>query len=418
MLKRIIVTVLVLFIASAAMAQEGTTSPYSFYGIGSLKFKGTAENRMMGGIGVFSDSIHLNLQNPAGVAGLKLVNFTVGASHKENTLNTNSDSQNSSTTSLDYIAVGIPMGKFGASFGLIPYTSVGYQLQTEAQTETGQSLTRYTGKGGINKAFLTVAYQVTPKLSLGVDANYNFGNIENKAINAQEDVEFASREINKSDLLGFSFNVGAIYKTMVTENLELSTSITYTPETDFTSENTRSISTILFNSDGNETQVDVRDVPVSDTDFTFPSQLTLGAGIGDPKKWFLGAEYTSQKTSNFTNRTFTLENVEFENASKYRLGGFYIPNYNGYGSYWKRVVYRAGMRFEGTGINVNGQDINEFGISFGVGLPVGRSFSNINLGFEVGRRGTKDAGLIQENFFNAFISLSLNDRWFQKRLID
>jgi len=418
MLKRIIVTVLVLFIASAAMAQEGTTSPYSFYGIGSLKFKGTAENRMMGGIGVFSDSIHLNLQNPAGVAELRLVNFTVGASHKENTLNTDSESQQSSTTSLDYVAIGIPMGKFGASFGLIPYTSVGYQLQTEAQTETGQSITRYTGKGGINKAFLTVAYQITPKLSFGVDANYNFGNIENKAISAQEDVEFASREINKSDLLGFSFNLGAIYKTMVTEKLELSTSITYTPETDFTSENTRSISTILFNSDGNETQVDVRDVPVSDTDFTFPSQLTLGAGIGKPKNWFLGGEYTTQKTSNFTNRTFALDNVEFKDASKYRLGGFYIPNYNGFGSYWKRVVYRAGMRFEGTGINVNGQDINEFGISFGVGLPVGRSFSNINLGFEVGRRGTKDAGLIQENFFNAFISLSLNDRWFQKRLID
>ena len=418
MLKRIIVTVLVLFIASAAMAQEGTTSPYSFYGIGSLKFKGTAENRMMGGIGVFSDSIHLNLQNPASVAELRLVNFTVGASHKENTLNTDSESQQSSTTSLDYVAIGIPMGKFGASFGLIPYTSVGYQLQTEAQTETGQSITRYTGKGGINKAFLTVAYQITPKLSFGVDANYNFGNIENKAISAQEDVEFASREINKSDLLGFSFNLGAIYKTMVTENLELSTSITYTPETDFTSENTRSISTILFNSDGNETQVDVRDVPVSDTDFTFPSQLTLGAGIGKPKNWFLGGEYTTQKTSNFTNRTFALDNVEFKDASKYRLGGFYIPNYNGFGSYWKRVVYRAGMRFEGTGINVNGQDINEFGISFGVGLPVGRSFSNINLGFEVGRRGTKDAGLIQENFFNAFISLSLNDRWFQKRLID
>jgi len=205
---------------------------------------------------------------------------------------------------------------------------------------------------------------------------------------------------------------------MVSEELELATSLTYTPETDFTSENTRSLATIVFLGDGSENAVDVRDIPVSDTDFSFPSQLTVGAGIGKPKNWFVGAEYTSQKTSNFTNRTFTLENVEFKDASKYRLGGFYIPNYNGYGSYWKRVVYRAGMRFEETGINVNGEDINEFGISFGVGLPVSKSFSNINLGFEVGRRGTKEAGLIQENFFNAFISLSLNDRWFQKRLID
>ena len=124
MLKRIIVTVLVLLITSVALAQEGTTSPYSFYGIGSLKFKGTVENRMMGGIGVYSDSIHLNQQNPAGVAELKLINFTVGANHSQNTLKTDSDSQNASTTSLNYLALGIPMNKFGLSFGLIPYTSV------------------------------------------------------------------------------------------------------------------------------------------------------------------------------------------------------------------------------------------------------------------------------------------------------
>ena len=133
------------------------------------------------------------------------------------------------------------------------------------------------------------------------------------------------------------------------------------------------------------------------------------------KSWFIGAEYTDQKTSNFTNRTFDISNVEFKDASKYRIGGFYIPNYNSLGNYWQRVVYRGGFRFEETGINVNGQDINEFGISFGVGLPVGRLFSNVNIGFEIGTRGTKDFGLVKENFFNTFLSLSLNDRWFEKR---
>lgn len=75
MFRKIIVGVFLL-IAGGLVAQEGTTSPYSFYGIGSLKFRGTAENRSMGGIGIFSDSIHVNLQNPAGYAALKLVNFS------------------------------------------------------------------------------------------------------------------------------------------------------------------------------------------------------------------------------------------------------------------------------------------------------------------------------------------------------
>jgi hypothetical protein len=110
--------------------------------------------------------------------------------------------------------------------------------------------------------------------------------------------------------------------------------------------------------------------------------------------------------------------VKFIDASKIKLGGFFIPNYNAIGSYWKRISFRAGVRYENTGLNLEGQDINEFGISFGVGLPSGKLFSNVNIGFEAGRRGTTDFGLIQENFFNTFLSLSLNDKWFEKRYYD
>jgi len=414
MLKKFSVLFLLLAIG-VSQAQEGTTSPYSFYGIGSLKFKGTAENRAMSGISVYTDSIHLNMQNPAGVADLRLVNFTIGASHKFVTLQTEAEKQQATTTSLDYLAIGIPVGdKFGASFGLIPYTAVGYQL--EGQNALGT--TQYEGSGGLNKAFLTIAYKISEELSVGVDANYNFGNIENIATSRQDDVQYATREENRSDLLGFSFNVGLSYKRMLTDKLKLYTSLTYTPETSFTSENSRILSTILEGENGGEASIDVRDINVEDTDFTFPSQWTLGAGIGQDKKWFIGAEYTDQKTSNFTNRTFEIENVSFKDASKYRVGGFYIPNYNAFGNYLQRVVYRGGFRFEETGITINGEDINEFGISFGVGLPVGRLFSNVNLGFEIGKRGTKNAGLVQENFFNTFLSLSLNDRWFEKRYFE
>ncbi|PKA82522.1 hypothetical protein ATE92_0652 [Ulvibacter sp. MAR_2010_11] len=412
MLKQIIIAVFLL-ITGVSLAQEGTTSPYSFYGIGTLKFKGTVENRAMGGLSIYSDSIHLNLQNPAGMAELQLVNYSVGASHKYVDQSTTDANRRASTTSLDYLAIGIPMGKLGVGFGLIPYTSVGYSLRSE----DGDTTTDYTGSGGLNKAFLSMGYKVTPKLNIGAEVNYNFGNIENTTI-SDTGVQYATREINRSDLLGFSFNFGASYKTMVSENLELSTSLTYTPETNFNAENSRFLASVLLTDSGAVGVVVEDEIPVDDTDFTFPSQFTIGSGLGKPKNWFVGLEYTNQKTSNFTNRTFEISDVTFEDAAKYRLGGFYIPNYNSIGNYWKRVVYRAGIRYEETGINISGQGINEFGISFGVGLPVGRVFSNVNLGFEVGRRGTKDFGLIQENFFNTFLSLSLNDKWFEKRYYD
>ncbi|NNK76544.1 MAG: hypothetical protein HKP42_10845 [Maribacter sp.] len=205
---------------------------------------------------------------------------------------------------------------------------------------------------------------------------------------------------------------------MINESLSLTSSITYTPETNLTSENTRIISTFLVLPSGNTTDRDEREINIGDTDFTFPSQYTLGLGIGKEKRWFVGGEYTNIKTSNLTNRSFDIDFATFTDASKFRLGGFYIPNYNSIGKYWNRVVYRGGVRFEETGININGEGINEFGISFGVGLPVGRLFTNMNIGIEVGRRGTTDFELVQENFFNTFISLSLNDRWFEKRYYD
>ena len=92
MLKRTIIAVFIL-ITSVALGQGGTTSPYSFYGIGIQKFKGTAENRTMAGISVFSDSIHVGLQNPAGLADLRLVNYSVGASHKYQTQKSSFESE-------------------------------------------------------------------------------------------------------------------------------------------------------------------------------------------------------------------------------------------------------------------------------------------------------------------------------------
>ena len=410
---RKIVIGLFLFITSIALAQEGTTSPYSFYGIGSLKFLGTVENRSMGGLSVFSDSIHLNLQNPAGYAGLRLINFSVGGSHQSLKQKTETDSQNTSTTTLDYIGMGIPMGKFGMGFGVLPYTSVGYDFYSEVP----DGITQYTGNGGLNKVFLSLGYQVIPELSLGVTASYNFGKIENTAVTQKSELQYGTRVINRSNLSGFTFNIGALYKRMVNENLELTGSLTFSPGTNFNSENLRQTGSVSILPAG-IFSVDEREVNVPDTEFTYPSQLTLGAGLSKPKHWGLGVEYVNQKTSNFTNRSFTIENVTYKNASKFNVGGFYIPNYNSFGDYYKRVVYRAGARYGQTGLSVDGHDIDEFGISFGVGLPIGRLFSNMNLGFEYGSRGTTDYGLIKENFFNINIGFSLNDRWFEKRLYD
>src|SRR5690606_5589924 len=138
-------------------------------------------------------------------------------------------------------------------------------------------ITEYTGKGGLNKAFLSRAYQVTPELSLGVDGYYNFGSLDNTDMPQMPGLQSGSRAFNSSELYGFSFNFGAMYKRMINNELEIYGSLTYSPGTNFTSENTRKLATVSIIPSGVYT-VDEREVDVPNTSFTFPSQISLGAG--------------------------------------------------------------------------------------------------------------------------------------------
>ena len=433
MIKKLLL-VLIALAAFNTKAQEGTTSPYSFYGIGSLKFKGTVENRSMGGLSIYTDSIHINLKNPAAYAGLNLasfggtnrpVKFTVGGSHNSLKLKTDDSEEKTSTTTFDYLALAVPVGKFGFGIGLLPYTAVGYKLETYNEDE---STNRYNGEGGLNKVFLSLGYQLTNDLSIGVDANYDFGNIQNSSIvflydNDGNLVQYQSREENRSDLSGLNYNFGVSYKKMISPKLELVAGLTYAPEFNLSSINQRAFSTISINAfTGAETVQNTIDDTLSEneeeTDLTIPSKYSFGVGLGKPKTWFLGAEYSSQNTSTFSNEFLGSAGSVYEDGSTVSIGGFVIPNYKSLTSYWKRVVYRAGVKIEKTGLNINSESINEFGISFGVGLPVGSVFSNTNFGFEIGKRGTTSKNLVQENFVNFQLSLSLNDRWFERRKYD
>ncbi|MEC3908218.1 hypothetical protein VOI54_14405 [Tamlana sp. 2201CG12-4] len=433
MIKKLVLVFIAIF-AIQSYGQQATASPYSFYGIGSLNFKGTVENRSMGGLSIYTDSIHVNLRNPASYAGENLaiwgnesrpVKLAVGGSYKSTNLKSETSKGKASATALNYLAMSIPVGKLGFGFGLMPYTSVGYRL--ESLNGSGDLENRFTGEGGLNKVFLGAGYQLAKGLSIGVDLHYNFGNIQNSIVAFQYDdgipIERQSRENNRSDLSGLSLNFGLTYKTKITERLELVSGLTYAPESIIDSNNERSISTISLNSSSgqefviNTIDVDLGALGLVDTDLTLPSKLSFGLGIGQPRSWFLGAEYTTQKTSNFSNILYSSVDTSYEDGSIISIGGFYIPQYNSFSSFLKRSVYRAGARFEKTGLNINNESINEFGISFGVGIPVGdaRLLSNANIGFEIGQRGTTNSKLIQENFINFQLSLSLNDRWFQKR---
>ncbi len=435
MIKKLVV-VLIAFIAMQSNAQEGTESPYSYFGIGTINFKGTVENRSMGGLSIYCDSIHINLKNPASYGGENLalynyegrpIKFAIAGGHKNTKLKSTSSEDRIKSSTFDYISLALPFNKLGVGLGIMPYTNVGYKF--ENYNQNGDLATRYRGEGGLNKVYFSLGYQVLKGLRIGADVNYNFGNIEGATIAYVRDTngdltQYQTRENNRSDIHGYNVNLGIHFQTNLTKYLELTSAITFQPRSNLKSKNKRSINSIRVNSATeiesvvNTIDIDLEAQGLKNTELKNASNFSFGLGLGVKNYWFIGVESAYTQSEAFNNPLYYTENASYEDGTRFSIGGFYIPDYNSYNRFYKRMVYRAGFRTQKSGLVINDESIKEFGISFGLGIPLGNAFSNVNLGFEIGKRGTKNKNLIQENFFNFQLSLSLNDRWFQKRKYD
>lgn len=423
MVKKIVLLILCLTAITAySQSGNGTVSPYSFGGIGDIRPQATIENQAMGGLSMYTDSIHVNLRNPAAFGKLRLVAFTAAGGHKEVKLKDFTDEESSSVTSLEYISVALPLSpKFGVGFGVLPYTAIGYNIFSQTTNVTQDTvINQFSGDGGLNKVFLSAGYEITKNLHVGGTVNFSFGNLEYQSVQSIDGVQYGTINTRRSEVNGYDFNFGATYTPRIKNKYTLFTSLTVNTQANLVSSNSERLGSFSL-STGEE--IEVRDVDLEpsnlrNTELKIPTTTTLGLGFGRDKKWFLGAEYSLQALSSFRNDFIDPGNVAYEDANTIRVGGYFVPDYASFTSYLKRITYRAGARTSRTGLVVNDKSIHDFGITFGLGLPVGGGFSNMNLGFEYGKRGTTVANLIEETYFKVSVGLSFNDKWFQKRKIN
>jgi len=413
MIKKILIPVFLLF-SLFSIAQQATSSPYSFFGIGDIRFKGAAENRLMGSVSVFPDSIHMNLQNPASYSSLKLATFTLGSAFNSSRINSYQGKDKAQRTTVDYMALGIPVSAHsGAVLALVPYSAVGYRL---INIDDFGVKRRYEGKGGLNKVSLGYGYQITKNFSVGADLSYNFGNIETTNIQNNLEIQYGSQEKNTSDLTGLNFNLGGMYHRKI-KKYDFYGSLSYASEGRLKANNTRTISTVVYSDDYTPSIVDSRDTTTT-RHIKIPGHIAVGVGFGQAKKWLIGSEVVFKQTGSLQNRFSDVNEAQFEDGIQYSLGGYYVPNYNSFSNYFKKITYRAGLRYERTGMVIRNESIKDYAVTAGFGLPLGSAFSNINIGVEYGKRGTAKANLIEENYTNVILSLSLNDKWFVKRKFD
>ena len=404
------------FLSISSFAQVGTGSPYSFVGFGETNFRGNHLNRAMGGIDVYIDSIHPNINNPASYGKLKATTYSVGVNYRSNILANNSDTQKVTTSAIDYIGVSVPTKRFGFGFGILPFSSVGYLLEEISQTNQINAINRFTGEGGINNAFLNIGFKAMKGLNIGFSANYGFGDITYRKTQVIDGIENGTYLESNSSLSGIKFKASVNVIIPINE-LEFHGLLSFSPESELTSQNIQIVYTrSLLNGDqlGDFEETDLTKNGLDVTKFRLPTTISLGIGIGKDKKWFFGGQYSKINNSRFINEFLDQSSIGYENISRIGFGGFYIPEFSSITSYWKRIVYRVGFRSEGKGYLINNQSIKENGITFGLGLPMA-GLSNTNITFETGKLGTKNNNLIEENYWAIRLGFSLNDIWFIKR---
>ena len=416
-MKRVIFFLIFFTASFIVSSQIGSSSPYSFAGLGETNFRGNQINRFMGGIDIYNDSIHANLNNPASYGDLKMVTYSMGLNYKVSNLSDKESSFKATNSSLDYLGIAIPTGKFGFGFGLVPFSSVGYRLQGRNDLLNSDILNRFEGSGGINRVFFSFGFRFAKYFSIGATFNYGFGEITYRSSKIIDNIDLATILQNKSSLSGLNYQITSNFKLPITSKIDFHLMYSLSPEANIKSKNSRiyitdSQDNINIGADFEE--VDLSISGLSNTKINFSEIKALGVGFSQEKKWFFGGQYSIVYSENFKNDFIQIPNLMYQNGTRISVGGFFIPNYSSLTDYWKRIVFRMGYRHETSGIVVNNFVLRETGITFGLGLPMS-GYSNTNIGIELGKRGSVENDLVMERFWSLRIGFSLNDIWFIKR---
>lgn len=410
---------LCLLVSTSLFAQTRSNSPYSIYGIGLLNDYSNPISFAMGGVGIaFQDQASLNPTNPASFASLKEKSFIFDAGFVMNSskLSAVGISENSSYATLNHLMFGFQFSdKWKTSFGIIPFSDVGYNINVFESSDAVDEINHlYEGDGGITKAYWTNAFKVFKNFSFGVEAGLLFGKIERNHFMLFNETEyiFHNKHIGSNKYSDFYLKYGAQYDIELKEDLKLTIGAIYTAKTKIRTDSLSVTQLIQTPFDGTAAIIQTMDEVSLRGETTIPMEIGFGFMFTKKDKWKLGVDFEKQFWSKYT----ALDNDgPYKNSTRIAIGAEYIPDRNNVFSYYKRIKYRVGFRYENTPLYLNGTQINEFGISFGMGLPLRRSLSTINIGIEIGQFGEASNDLIKESFMKFKMGISMFQRWFEQR---
>lgn len=425
---RLIIAAVILFsVSTTVLAQGRVGSPYTRYGIGDVTTSTLTRNNSMGGVSyTLPYNNGINYINPAAVADIDtltfIFDFGLNGGVRMYSIDEPSSSQSKSDIHLSHMNFGFAVTKWWkAAVGVSPFSDVGYSIVSNDTSLNVDKNYLFAGDGGVTKVFLTNAFSPFKDFEIGVTASYIFGKIyQSNAIVFNDDTGaylnvFEQNEIRVND---FTFDAGIKYDFEVNDknSLTIGAVYGYNPQLNATR------SSIVYNT------LSTGGTAITDTVFYaddevgkigLPQKIGLGIGYNYDNKLYLGIDYSMQ---DWKGAQFFGEIDELNNGSFLSFGGEYVPagRQKSAFKYWQAVSYRGGVHFNQNYMNLStGQTpINDFGISFGLGLPMKHSKTSFNVSLELGQRGSLDNGLVKENYAIIGLNFNLAEMWFVKRKFD
>ena len=424
-----IICSLALIGATTIQAQTVSVSPYSSLGIGEQLYNNNAEIGGMGGISTVPTNPYgqnANFSNPAANRNIRMTNFNVSVRGDNSTFESGSDKVSTGSFKLSNISLAFPVTKkstFGMGFQ--PYTALGYNITNKAAGENSNQTSAMEGKGSINSMHAFYNYNITNEFSLGLRANYLFGELKTNEMVSIEGASLLTDYSTKANYRGVQFTLGSMYQKRIGKNNNLYVGAYYTLGSDLTTDLKEMTSTYTFLGTDKASLDTISLNRDSNAKTKLPHTFALGASYTKDNSWAISGEAKFNTWSDFNKPTLSAastvsSNTEYKNNVYLAVGGYWIPDFNSYKSYFNRVIYRAGVYYETAPYALYGSDINRYGVTVGAGLPVGKTNDGtmLNVALEYGQRGTSSNGLIKDNYVGVKVGFDLNDIWFRKRVID
>ena len=408
--KKISLIIIAMAIGTCAAMAQIVSTPYSKMGYGMLNDNVSSIQRSMGGVGyAMKGGRIINVMNPASYANVDSLTFLwdVGV----DLTNLWSEEQGNKGYNfgggLDYLTGHFRIAKsLGASFGLLPYSSVGYAY---GGTIDGGSESR-SGNGGFNQLYVGVGYEPLKNLSVGVNFAYLFGTTTNTTLIASTSTSYFTRNMKIRD---WNTQLGVQYSLPLASGRDLLTvGATYQPKKS-------------FHGDAWGTTYDSQDSKMDTIGYTsmsgnYEQAASIGVGMSYTlnRKLTIEADYTYQKWSDAKYQPiigFEPPTMQFDDRWKLSAGLQFTPNKRG--SYVGAMSFRAGAFYNHDYLNYSGNNLRDYGASIGVGLPAPGGKTTVNLGLEWRHRVSSPTQLITENYFNITLGVNFNELWFWKSRI-